>query len=71
MSLTQYEENIIKCYDDRSLAELKIIKEQIIQKIVIATGHYQQTGLSKYKDDKEHNSRRLDTLNFVIANREF
>ena len=71
MSLSQYEANLIKCYDDRSLAELKIMQEQITKKIVIATGNYQQTGLSKYKEDKEHNSRRLDTLNFVIANREF
>jgi hypothetical protein len=71
MKLTQYEANIIKCYDDRSLAELKIMQEQIIKKITIATGDYQRTGLSKYKEDKEHSDNRYEILSFVIANRDF
>ena len=69
--MTAYEERLLSIYNSRTLEELRLMLKHEYQKAADATNQFNVTGLSKYKEDKEHHAHRCEVLRFVIANREF
>lgn len=69
--MTAYEERLLSIYNSRSLEDLRLMLKDKSQKTTDAANQFNATGLSKYKEDKEHHAHGCDVLRFVIANREF
>lgn len=69
--MTDYEERLLSIYNSRSLEDLRLMLKDKSQKTTDAANQFNATGLSKYKEDKEHHAHGCDVLRFVIANREF
>ena len=69
--MTAYEERLINIYNSRTLEELRVMLNLNSQDAAAAANQFNETGLSKHKEDKEFYSRGCEVLRFVIANREF
>jgi hypothetical protein len=69
--MTAYEERLLSIYNSRTIEDLRLMLKDRSQRAADATNQFNATGLSKYKEDKEHHAHGCDVLRFVIANREF
>lgn len=69
--MTDYENSLIQIFNGRTLEELRIMLKEQSQQSAIAASKYRETGLSTFKEDKEHHANSCNVLKFVIANREF
>ena len=69
--MTDYEENLISIFNGRSLEELRLMLQHNSKEAAYAAKKFNETGLSKYKEDKEHYASGCNVLKFVIANQEF
>jgi hypothetical protein len=69
--MTAYEERLINIYNSRTIEELRQMLKLNSQDAAAAANQFNETGLSKHKEDKEFYSRGCEVLRFVIANREF
>ena len=69
--MTAYEERLINIYNSRTIEELREMLKLTSQDAAAAANQFNETGLSKHKEDKELYSRGCEVLKFVIANREF
>ena len=68
--MTAYEERLINIYNSRTIEELRVMLNLNSQDAAAAANQFNETGLSKHKEDKEFYSRGCEVLKFVIANRE-
>lgn len=69
--MDEYEQRIIEIFSDVSDEALNEMRDLAAQRRYRAAGEYNETGLSHYKETKETEARKYETLCFVIANREF
>ena len=69
--MSAYEERLINLYNSRTIQELREMLKLNSQDAAAAANQFNETGLSKHKEDKEFYSRGCEVLKFVIANREF
>ena len=69
--MTDYENSLIQIFNGRTIEELRIMLKEQSQEANIADNKYRETGLSTFKEDKEHYANSCNVLRFVIANREF
>ena len=69
--MTDYENRLIKIYNTTSLDDLRELLKENNQRAIDAANKMRETGLSKFKEDKENHATRCNVLKFVIANREF